>query len=755
MDTTNSVSPIRREIQWAGRTLAVELGRLAQQTNASAVVRYGDTVVLATVVLSKTVRDGIDYFPLTIDYEERLYAAGKIKGSRFIKREGRPTDEAILSGRLVDRSVRPLFDERVRNDVQVVLTVLSFDGENDSDIPSLVAASLALSISDIPWAGPIAGIRVGRINGEWVLNPTYEARQKSELDLVVSGTADRVLMLEAGAKEIPESVFLEAVLFGQKHMRPVFNLISELSREYGRPKLDTSVFAGEELDLEEEVTNKVRTWSTEQLHSRFFNGAQVTKHARQAILEDLKSELDQYLMKEQIGKERRKIALDLFEGIVEDEVSRLVIEEGRRVDGRSLAEIRPLSVEVGVLPRTHGSALFSRGETQVLSAVTLGSPGDEQQLDTMEESGKKRYMHHYNFPPYSVGEVGRMGGAGRREIGHGALAEKALLPVLPSKEEFPYTVRVVSEVLSSNGSSSMASTCGSTLSLMDAGVPIKTPIAGIAMGLASDSRGRYKILTDLQDLEDGKGGMDFKVAGSEVGITAVQLDTKTHGLSQEIVEETLAAAKTARLKILEEMTKIIAEPRSELSPFAPRIVTIHINPERIRDVIGPGGKVINEIIDKTGVASIDIEQDGTVFICSASKEGMDKAVEWVKSLTREVVVGEIYQGVVTRLMDFGAFVEILPKQEGLVHISELAPYRVNQVSDIVKAGQPVTVKVIEIDDMNRINLSMRQAMPAESFPPPPPFSDAPPHSGDRHDGPPRHRRSGGPNDRRGGHHRQY
>ena len=756
MNTINTASPIRREIQWAGRTLAIELGRLAQQTNASAVVQYGDTVVLATVVLSKTVRESIDYFPLTIDYEERLYAAGKIKGSRFIKREGRPTDEAILAGRLVDRSIRPLFDERVRNDVQVVLTVLSFDGENDSDIPSLVAASLALAISDIPWAGPIAGIRVGRINNEWVLNPSYEARQKSDLDLVVAGMADKVLMIEAGAQEVSESVFLEAVLFGQKHMRPVLNLISEMVEQYGRPKLDTAIFAKEELALEEETANKVKKWSVEQLHKRFFNGTQVTKHARQAILEDLKSELDLYLASEQVGKEKRKIALDIFEGIVEDEVSRLIIEEGRRVDGRSLTEIRSLSVEVGVLPRTHGSALFSRGETQVLSVVTLGSPGDEQQLDTMEESGKKRYMHHSNSPPSSVGEVGRMGGAGRREIGHGALAEKALLPVLPNKEEFPYTVRVVSEVLSSNGSSSMASTCGSTLSLMDAGVPIKTPIAGIAMGLASDEQGRYQILTDLQDLEDGKGGMDFKVAGSADGITAVQLDTKTHGLSQAIVEETLSVAKTARTKILEEMNKIIAEPRAELSPFAPRIVTIHINPERIRDVIGPGGKVINEIIDKTGVASIDIEQDGTVFICSANKEGMDKAVEWVKSLTREVVVGEIYQGTVTRLMDFGAFVEILPKQEGLVHISELAPYRVNQVGDIVKVGQPVTVKVIEIDDMNRINLSMRQAMPESSFPSPPPFSEAPsPHRGERRDGPPRHRGSGGPHDRGGGRHRQY
>ena len=403
MDSSNN-SVIRREIQWAGRALSVELGKLAQQTNASAVVRYGETVVLATVVLSKTVREGIDYFPLMIDYEERLYAAGKIKGSRFIKREGRPTDEAILAGRLVDRSVRPLFDKRVRNDVQVVLTVLSFDGENDSDIPSLVATSLALSISDIPWAGPIAGIRVGRINNEWVLNPTYEARQKSELDLVVAGTADKVIMLEASAKEIPEPVFLEAVLFGQKHMSPVLNLISEIQQQYGRPKLDTSVFAKEELELEEEITGKVNKWSLERLHQRFFSGSQVTKHARQAILEDLKSELDLYLVDEQVGKEKRKVALDLFEGIVEDEVSRLIIEEGRRVDGRSLTDVRPLSVEVGVLPRTHGSALFSRGETQVLSVVTLGSPGDEQQLDTMEESGKKRYMHHYNFPPYSVGE---------------------------------------------------------------------------------------------------------------------------------------------------------------------------------------------------------------------------------------------------------------------------------------------------------------------------------------------------------------
>lgn len=723
---------IRRDIQWAGRTLSVELGRLAQQTNASATVRYGDTVVLATAVLAKTTRDGIDYFPLIVDYEERLYAAGKIKGSRFIKREGRPTDEAILGARLIDRSIRPLFDERVRNDVQVVLTVLSFDGENDSDIPSLVAASLALSLSDIPWAGPIAGIRVGRINGEWVLNPTYEARGKSDLDLVVVGTADKVLMIEAGAKEVPEAVIVDAIEFGQKHFRPVLNLIAELTQAYGRPKLNTLILAKEELALEAEVAEKVRTWSLGELSRRFFNDPQGTKHTRQAILEDLKSELDLYLQSEQVGKEKRHVALDMFEEIVESEVSRLILDEGRRVDGRSLTDVRPLSTEVGILPRTHGSGLFSRGETQVLSVVTLGSPGDEQSLDSMEESGKKRYMHHYNFPPYSVGEVGRVGAPGRREIGHGALAEKAILPVLPDKETFPYTIRVVSEVLSSNGSSSMASTCGSALSLMDAGVPITAAVAGVAMGLASDASGRYKIITDLQDLEDGKGGMDFKVAGTTNGITAIQLDTKTSGLTAEIVRETIARARDGRLVILEAMQTAIAVPRPELSPYAPRIVTLHINPEKIRDVIGPGGKVINEIIDKTGVQSIDIEQDGTVFICSTNKDSMDKAVEWVKTLTREVVVGEVYDGKVTRLMNFGAFVEILPRQEGLVHISELAPYRVNTVEDIVKVGQAVTVKVIEIDDQHRINLSMRQAMPPEAFPPPPPpgaYNNSEPRSG--------------------------
>lgn len=740
MDNSSSASNVgivRREIQWAGRTLAIELGRLANQTNASATVQYGDTVVLATVVMGKTPREGIDYFPLSVDYEERLYAAGKIKGSRFIKREGRPTDEAILSGRLIDRSIRPLFDERVRNDVQVVLTVLSFDGENDSDIISLVAASLALSLSDVPWAGPIAGIRVGRIGEEWVLNPSYEARTKSDMDLVVAGSADKVLMIEAGANQVPEQAFFEAIQFAQKHLRPVIQLISELQAEFGKPKLDASLLSKEELDIEADLREQVETWSREQLGNRFFTGNHVTKHGRQSTLAQLSLELDAFLMEQQVGKEKRKVAMDIFDTMVETEVTRLILDEGKRVDGRALDEVRPLSSDVGLLPRTHGSGLFSRGETQVLSVVTLGAPGDEQTLDTMEENGKKRYMHHYNFPPYSVGETGRVGAPGRREVGHGALAEKAIVPVLPSKEDFPYTVRVVSEVLSSNGSSSMGSTCGSTLALMDAGVPLAAPVAGVAMGMASDEKNnRYQVITDLQDLEDGKGGMDFKIAGTAAGITAIQLDTKTSGLPMTVVETALKNGRQARLRILETMHTAIAAPRSDMSPYAPRIVTIKINPEKIREVIGPGGKMINEIIDKTGVQSIDIEQDGTVFICSTNKDSMDKAVEWVKNITREAVVGELYDGTVTRLMDFGAFVEILPKKEGLVHISEIAPYRINAVGDIVKIGDKVKVKVIEIDELGRVNLSMKQAMPPEAFPPAPPMSDAPaPHRGFRPSGP--------------------
>jgi polyribonucleotide nucleotidyltransferase len=714
-----NITPVKREIEWGGKTLSVEIGQMAQQTNASALVRYGDTVVLATVVASTSVREGIDYFPLMVEFEERFYAAGKVKGSRFIKREGRPTDAAVLTGRMVDRAIRPLFDDRMRNEVQIVFTVLSFDGENDPDVICLVAAPLVLTISNIPWDGPLAGVRVGRIDGEYVINPTYEQRANSNLDLVLGGTSDRLLMLDAEGHEYPDAQFAEAIEYGQQALQPVLDLIESLRVEIGQEKinLNASAVVEEEHKLEDEIHAKIREWSLKQLQERFFNTPHASKIGRKLILSDIKRDLEEWLIGEQVGKEKRKVAMDLFENIATGEVTRAIVENEQRVDGRSLTDIRTLVAQVNLLPRTHGSALFSRGETQVLSVVTLASPSSEQIIDSMEEDTKKRYMHHYNFPPFSVGEAGRIGATGRREIGHGALAEKAIEPVLPDKTEYPYTIRVVSEVLGSNGSSSMASTCGSSLALLDAGVPLKRPVAGIAMGLASDGDGKYKILIDLQDLEDGKGGMDFKVAGTSEGITAVQLDTKTKGLTPEIVRETVQQAKEARLQVLEVMNNAISVP-SEMSEFAPRIETLHINPDKIRDLIGPGGKVINEIIDATGV-SIDVEQDGTVMVCGPDAKKLADAVERVTMITKEVEVGEIYTGKVVRIVDFGAFVEILPKKDGLVHISELAPYRVNKVEDIVKMDQEVKVKVIEIDDLGRVNLSLKQANPPEYFPPAP------------------------------------
>lgn len=700
------------ETEIAGKKLVLKTGKLAKQADSAIICQYGDTVILATVVMGSQPRE-IDYFPLMVEYEERLYAAGKIKSSRFIKREGRATDEAVLTGRLVDRSIRPLFEDSVRNDVQVIITVLSVDQENDPDVPALIGASAALMVSEIPWQGPLAGLRIGRINGEWVINPSYEARTKSELDLFVAGTGEKILMIEAGANQATEEVTYQALEFSTKHLGRVCAFLQEVQKEIGVPKIAVSDLVKKaEEDEEEALTpqaiQETEQWISEHISSYLTSDEKITKESRKAAVAKMKNDLDEALKEKQIGKDKRKKLLALVDKRTEGEVTRSILEEKKRVDGRAMDEIRELAVEVGVLPRTHGSGLFSRGETQVLSVVTLGSPGDEQILDGMEEVGKKRYMHHYNFPPYSVGEVKPMRGPGRREIGHGALAEKALFPVLPPKEEFPYTIRVVSEVLGSNGSSSMASTCGSTLALMDAGVPISEPVAGIAMGLASNEKGDYTVLTDLQDLEDGKGGMDFKVAGTRNGITAIQLDTKTSGLSLEIVKETLEKARVARLAILDEMRAVIEKPRPELSQYAPRIVTLRINPEKIRDVIGPGGKVINEIIDATGV-DIDIEQDGLVMITSTSAEGSQQAVEWVKRLTREVTVGELYVGKVTRILDFGAFVEILPRQEGLVHISELAQERVRRVEDVVKIGQQVTVRVIQIDDQGRINLSLKRA----------------------------------------------
>ena len=704
------------EIEIGGKTLSLEVGKLALQANASVVCSYGETVVLATVAASSTPRDGINFLPLMVEYEERLYAAGKIKGSRFIKREGRATDEAILTARLVDRSIRPLFDDAIRHDIQVILTVLSVDQENDPDIPALIGASAALMMSEVPWEGPLAGVRIGRINGEWVINPSYEAREKSDLDLVVAGTDSKILMIEAGASEVPEDVVAQAMEFSLKHLGKACSFLKDFQKECGllkKPFIVAQAAAeDEEVALTQEVIDAVQAWLKEKTSAYLTTGTKETKQSRKAAVAKLKIDLDEHLKSQQIGKEKRKKLVALVDAYAESEVTRAIIEEAKRVDARALDQIRALSAEVGVLPRTHGSGLFARGETQVLSVVTLGSPGDEQTLDGMEGAGKKRYMHHSNFPPYSVGEVKPMRGPGRREVGHGALAEKALMPVIPSKEEFPYTIRVVSEVLGSNGSSSMGSTCGSTLALMDAGVPIKAPVAGIAMGLASNEKGEYKVLTDLQDLEDGDGGMDFKVAGTRTGITAIQMDTKTKGLSVQIMQETLKQAHVARLKILDVMESVLAAPRAELSKYAPRIMSFMINPERIRDVIGPGGKIINEIIDATGV-SIDIEQNGLVMITSTNEENGAKAFEWVKRLTREVKVGEIFEGRVTRIMDFGAFVEILPRQEGLVHISELAAQRVNKVTDIVKVGQVISVKVIQIDDQNRINLSLKRAQEKE------------------------------------------
>ncbi|MBI4280905.1 polyribonucleotide nucleotidyltransferase [Candidatus Uhrbacteria bacterium] len=708
------------ETQWGGKTLSIEVGRYAGQANASCTVRYGDTVVLGTCVLSHAKREGIDFFPLVTDYEEKLYAAGKIKGSRFIKREGRPSDEAILTSRMIDRSIRPLFDDRLRNDVQVITTVLSVDMENDSDIPALVAASSVLMLSDIPWQGPIAGIRVGRLPSEdpakepeWVINPSFSAREKSQLDLIVAGTPERVIMIEAGANEVDEGVMEEAIRFAQKHLGEVITLIGEVADVAGKAKRPVFLATtDEEMQAQAEkeaLLTEAKQFLAPKIREAFFGAPRASKDERRAAREQLTKELENYLIGKNIGKDKRLAALNAVRNFIEAEVSRAILEEERRVDGRGLTELRPLTVEVGILPRTHGSGHFSRGETQVLSTVTLGSPSMVQTLEGMEVSGKKSYMHHYNFPPFSVGEVAPLRGPGRREIGHGALAERALLPVLPDKNQFPYTIRVVSEVLSSNGSSSMASSCGSTLALMDAGVPILAPVAGIAMGLAFDeSSGAFKVLTDLQDLEDGQGGMDFKITGTQKGITAIQMDTKTKGLTPSIVSQTFKQAKEGRLQILETMTKVIPAPRPELSPYAPRIISLQINPERIRDVIGPGGKVINEIIEKTGV-EIDIEQSGLVMITSVSAEAAQKAMEWVRNLTREVKAGEEFQGKVSRIMDFGAFVEILPNQEGLVHISELAPFHVRAVRDIVQVGEIIPVKVIEIDSMGRLNLSLKQA----------------------------------------------
>ncbi|TSC76253.1 MAG: polyribonucleotide nucleotidyltransferase [Parcubacteria group bacterium Gr01-1014_31] len=740
--------------EFSGRPLVIEVGRLANQASGSCTVRFGETVVLATAVISDSTRDGINYFPLTVDYEERLYAAGIIKGSRWVKREGRPSDEVVQTSRLVDRSIRPLFPKGIKNDVQVIITVLSFDQENDPDAISLVAASLAVAISPIPWDGPIAGLRVGRVSSEtdpsrkeWVINPSIAVREKSDLDMIIAGTGERIMMVEAGAQEVPEGAIYEAVEFSSKPVAQLVSIIQKVVAAVGKPKVMPAapvLTEGIAPDVLAALQAKADAWVDQHAQPALFGGSLTTKSSRAEVVDELAVKFEAELVSASTPKDQRKLAAEMFRLAVEGLISKMILQKGVRVDGRALTQVRPLGSVVGMLPRTHGSGLFHRGETQVLSVVTLGSPGDVQLLENLEGESKKRYMHHYNFPPFSVGETGRLGSPGRREIGHGMLAERALLPVLPPKEEFPYTIRVVSEVLSSNGSSSMGATCGSTLALMDAGVPITKPVAGVAMGVATDAKGNYKIITDLQDLEDGLGGMDFKIAGTRDGITAIQMDTKTKGLTLPMVRQTLDQAREGRLAILDVMQQAIAAPRPELSPYAPRIVTVQINPDRIRDVIGPGGKIINKIIDETG-CDIDIEPDGRVMITGTDLVKTQKAVDWVKLLTKEVTVGETYEGKVTRILDFGAFVEVTPNKEGMVHISELAHYRVNQVTDVVKIGDTVKVKVIAIDDLGRVNLSVKALLP-------PPEGGAPASSDDRgYDQPRRPMRPHGPG--RGGPHR--
>ncbi len=696
------MSPKQFKTDWAGRELKVEVGRLAQQANGAVLLSYGQTAVLATAVMSPEARQ-VDYLPLTVDYEEKLYAAGKIKSGRFMKREGRASDEAVLTGRMIDRVLRPNFDQKIRNDLQVVLTVLSFDKENDPDIPALLAASLALGISNIPWNGPVAGLRVGRTDSdkeEWLLNPTYQGRENSDFDLVVAGKENKVSMLEGGGKQLPEEVFLSAIEFSQSHIKEIIQWQKKIIEEVGSPK---AVLVTAEPTAE--LVGKVKEKVAERLEEILYRPGKFER------LEEL-SELRKGLI-EQLAPETEE-KTNQIEGIFEEEIDRIVHQnilkpagQEKRPDGRKLDEVRPIESQVGLLPRTHGSGLFERGETQALSTVTLGAPSDEQTIDGMEVEEKRSFFHHYNFPPYCTGETGRLGGPGRREIGHGALAERALRPLIPAREGFPYTIRLVSEILSSNGSSSMASVSGSSLALMDAGVPIENHISGVAMGLIMESADNYRILTDIQGPEDHHGDMDCKIAGTKRGVTACQMDVKIDGISLEILKKVFAQAREGRLHILKEMAKTIDQPRENLSALAPRVLTLRINPDRIRDVIGPGGKMINEITEKTG-AKIDIEDDGLVSITSTDQAAGQKALEWVENLTHEVKIGEIFQGRVTKITDFGAFVEILPGQEGLLHISELTPYRVRRVEDVVRTGQIVPVKVKKIDEQGRIGLSMNK-----------------------------------------------
>lgn len=690
---------IRRSIDLAGRTLTLETGHLAKQASGSVLVRYGDTVVLVTATGSQEPREGIDFFPLTVDFEEKMYAAGKVPGS-FLRREGRASEQATLSARLIDRPIRPLFPKGYRNDVQIVATVLCVEPDNPPDMAAMIGASCALHLSHIPFQGPIAGVHVGYVDGEIMINPNQAEREVSSLDLAVAGTHDAIMMVEAGAQEVSEAVVLEGILEGHKVIAQLTDLIEDMRREALEKGIAKEKIVFEAPEINEAITDAVKAEASDALRAAL---QIVNKKARDEAIQTAKSEA-LAVLSEQFEDSDDDI-IQALDALTKAIVRRLITHDKIRPDGRALNEVRPLTCEVDLLPRTHGSAVFTRGQTQILSVTTLGSSRDSQPLDGLDDETSRRYLHHYNFPPYSVGETRPIRGPGRREIGHGVLARRALEPVIPSLEEFPYMIRVVSEAIESNGSTSMASVCGSTMSLMAAGVPIRKPVSGVAMGLIREED-QFSVLTDLQGLEDALGDMDFKVAGTVDGITAIQMDIKIDGINKAILEQALAQAKEGRLFILDTMLKCINAPRESLSPYAPRIESFKIDVDKIKDVIGSGGKTIKKIIETTGV-QIDVEEDGTVNVLSSDAEACNQAVEMIQNIVKDPEVGEIYTGKVVRIMDFGAFVNILPGKDGLVHISQLDKKRVNKVEDVVKVGDEVTVKVIEIDRMGRINLSRK------------------------------------------------
>ena len=680
------------EMEVGGRPLVIENGKMAKQANGAVLVRYGDTVVLVAVTASAEPREGVDFFPLTVDYEEKMYAVGKIPGG-FIKREGRPSNAAILCARLIDRPIRPLFPKGFRNDIQVIATVLSVEQDNPPDIAAMIGASCALSVSDIPFNGPIAGVRVGRVDGKFVINPTVEQREKSDLNLTIAGSYDAVMMVEAGANELPEDVILESILFGHKEIKRIVEFQRKIIDACGKKKREVRLF-----QTPPEMEQAIRDYAAARLDAAVRDS---DKLRRDEHIAAVNADTMEHFLEIYPGA-AKEIAAVLHD-VEKDIVRRMITHEKIRPDGRGLDEVRPVSCEVGILPRTHGSGLFTRGQTQILTVTTLGSLGDAQVIDGLGVEKSKRYIHQYNFPGYSVGEARPARGPGRREIGHGALAERALLPVIPTEEEFPYMFRLVSEVLESNGSSSMGSVCGSTLSLMNAGVPIRRPVSGVAMGLVKDGD-QYTILTDIQGMEDALGDMDFKVAGTDQGITAIQMDIKIAGITREILASALEQAKRGRAFIMGKMMECISKPAPDLSPYAPRVTTMHINVDKIRNVIGPGGKMIKKIVDDTNT-QIDIEEDGTILISAVNVEDAKKAVAIIEELVRDVEVGAVYKGKVTRIMAFGAFVEVLPGKEGLCHISQLAKRRVEKVEDVVQIGDTLDVKVTEIDRQGRGNLS--------------------------------------------------